>query len=138
MTAKLPERDGQLGSRIRSPAEQHERVVTESELTAVSEGEAAPGGGPIDDPSAGTSVSKIEAIGRGWSAQNEPQAGGWLLGLPQGDPAHEGVPVSALVTRIDLDREHANLSSTLRIYVLDHYRRLAEEAAPGGGKTKRS
>jgi predicted DNA-binding ribbon-helix-helix protein len=52
--------------------------------------------------------------------------------------AHEGVPVSALVTRIDLDREHANLSSTLRIYVLDHYRRLAEEAAPGGGKTKRS
>jgi hypothetical protein len=43
VTAKLPERDGQLEYRIRSPAEQHERVVTESELTAVSEGEAAPG-----------------------------------------------------------------------------------------------
>lgn len=33
-----------------------------------------------------------------------------------------------LVARIDSDREHANLSSHLRLFVLDHYRRLAEEA----------
>ncbi len=46
--------------------------------------------------------------------------------------AHEGVSVATLVNRIDMDREHANLSSQLRLYVLDHYRRLAEEAAPEG------
>ena len=40
---------------------------------------------------------------------------------------HEGVSVSALVTRIDAGRQHANLSSAIRLYVLGHYRRLAEE-----------
>jgi len=43
--------------------------------------------------------------------------------------AQEGTPVSQLVNRIDADREHANLSSHLRVYVLEHYRRLA-----GSGK----
>jgi predicted DNA-binding ribbon-helix-helix protein len=51
--------------------------------------------------------------------------------------AHEGVPVSTLVTRIDTDREHANLSSAVRLYVLDHYRRLAEQALAAAGKGKR-
>ena len=37
-----------------------------------------------------------------------------------------------LVTRIDQDRQHANLSSAIRMFVLAHYRRLAEEAAPAG------
>jgi predicted DNA-binding ribbon-helix-helix protein len=46
--------------------------------------------------------------------------------------AEEGTPVSQLVNRIDGDRDHGNLSSTVRLYVLEHYRRLAEEAAPGG------
>jgi predicted DNA-binding ribbon-helix-helix protein len=46
--------------------------------------------------------------------------------------AQEGFSVAALVTRIDMDRQHANLSSHLRIYVLDHYRRLVNEAAPAG------
>ena len=41
----------------------------------------------------------------------------------------EDVPVSALVRRIDTDRRHANLTSALRLYVLDHYRRLAETKA---------
>ena len=40
--------------------------------------------------------------------------------------AREGIPVAALVDRIDADRDHANLSSTLRLFVLDHYRRLAK------------
>ena len=46
--------------------------------------------------------------------------------------SRERISVAALVDRIDTDREHANLSSALRLYVLEHYRRLAEEAAPGG------
>jgi predicted DNA-binding ribbon-helix-helix protein len=52
--------------------------------------------------------------------------------------AHEGVPITTLVTRIDTERLHANLSSAVRIYVLEHYRRLADGAAPGGMKGKQS
>jgi predicted DNA-binding ribbon-helix-helix protein len=49
--------------------------------------------------------------------------------------AYEKISVAALVTRIDTDREYANLSSAIRLYVLDHYRRLAEQAlAAGKGK----
>jgi predicted DNA-binding ribbon-helix-helix protein len=40
--------------------------------------------------------------------------------------ALEGTPVSQLVNRIDTDRENANLSSAIRLYVLNHYRLLAE------------
>jgi predicted DNA-binding ribbon-helix-helix protein len=50
--------------------------------------------------------------------------------------AQEGVPVSQLVSRIDTDRNHANLSSAVRIYLLDHYRRLAEGAAAGSRQVK--
>ena len=46
--------------------------------------------------------------------------------------AQEGTPDRQLVNRIDSDREHANLSSAIRLSLLDHYRRLANEAAPGG------
>ena len=42
--------------------------------------------------------------------------------------AHEGISIPALITRIDTDRQHANLSSAVRLYVLDHYRRLLEQA----------
>ncbi len=45
--------------------------------------------------------------------------------------ARQEISVSTLVSRIDAERQHANLSSTIRLFVLDHYRRLAEE------KTKR-
>jgi predicted DNA-binding ribbon-helix-helix protein len=48
--------------------------------------------------------------------------------------AQEGVSVSALVTAIDEDRQHANLSSAIRLFVLEHYRRLADESAPGKAK----
>ena len=48
--------------------------------------------------------------------------------------AHEKISVAALITRIDTDREHANLSSTVRLYVLDYYRRLAEQALAAGKK----
>jgi hypothetical protein len=42
VTAKLPERDGEFEYRIRSALEEHERLVRESELTAISESEAQP------------------------------------------------------------------------------------------------
>ena len=35
------------------------------------------------------------------------------------------VPLSELVTSIDTDRRHGNLSSAIRLYVLDYYRSLA-------------
>ena len=44
VTAKLPERDGEFEYRIRSALEEHERLARESELRAMSEVEAAPGG----------------------------------------------------------------------------------------------
>jgi predicted DNA-binding ribbon-helix-helix protein len=31
-----------------------------------------------------------------------------------------------VITRINQERQHANLSSAIRLLVLDHYRRLAE------------
>jgi predicted DNA-binding ribbon-helix-helix protein len=37
--------------------------------------------------------------------------------------------IPALVTAIDTDREHDNLSSAVRLFVLDHYRRLTEQKA---------
>jgi predicted DNA-binding ribbon-helix-helix protein len=33
--------------------------------------------------------------------------------------------VGTLVSSIDVDREHNNLSSVIRLFVLDHYRTLA-------------
>ena len=39
--------------------------------------------------------------------------------------------IPALVTAIDTERKHDNLSSVIRLFVLDYYRRLAE------GKAKR-
>ena len=40
-----------------------------------------------------------------------------------------GVTMSALVSKIDSDRQHNNLSSTIRLFVLNHYRALAERRA---------
>jgi predicted DNA-binding ribbon-helix-helix protein len=43
--------------------------------------------------------------------------------------------LSELVTSIDADRRHTNLSSTIRLFVLDHYRSridaTADESKPG-------
>ena len=46
------------------------------------------------------------------------------------------LPLNVLISDIDKHREHANLSSVIRLYVLEHYRRLAEQTPPGG-KAKR-
>ena len=39
--------------------------------------------------------------------------------------AAEKISVPHLVLRIDNERQHGNLSSAIRLYVLDYYRRLA-------------
>ena len=39
------------------------------------------------------------------------------------------LPLSKLLADIDAKREHINLSSVIRLFVLEHYRRLAEEKA---------
>jgi predicted DNA-binding ribbon-helix-helix protein len=39
-----------------------------------------------------------------------------------------GISISKLVADINKRRRHANLSSVIRLYVLNHYRRLAEKA----------
>ena len=44
--------------------------------------------------------------------------------------ASRNVPVSDLVATINKDRQHANLTSVLRLFILDHYRLLASRS-PG-------
>jgi hypothetical protein len=44
VTAKLPERDGEFEYHIRSAGEKHERMVRESELTAIAVDANAPAG----------------------------------------------------------------------------------------------
>jgi predicted DNA-binding ribbon-helix-helix protein len=43
--------------------------------------------------------------------------------------ARERISVPTLVTRIDTERQHTNLSSAIRLFVLDHNRQLTEEKA---------
>jgi predicted DNA-binding ribbon-helix-helix protein len=44
--------------------------------------------------------------------------------------ASRKVPVSELVATINKDRQHANLTSVLRLFILDHYRVLASGGRP--------
>jgi len=49
--------------------------------------------------------------------------------------------LSEMVAGIDSERNHGNLSSALRLFVLDHYRNLigaADEPSPGAGLEHRS
>jgi predicted DNA-binding ribbon-helix-helix protein len=41
------------------------------------------------------------------------------------------IPLSDLVSTIANERKHGNLSSAIRLFVLDHYRRLAERKHKG-------
>jgi predicted DNA-binding ribbon-helix-helix protein len=40
--------------------------------------------------------------------------------------AQQGATMSALVSTIDTNRQHQNLSSMIRLFVLDHYRAQAD------------
>ncbi len=42
-----------------------------------------------------------------------------------------GMTLSELVASIDTGRQHGNLSSAIRLFVLDHYRSLSETADDG-------
>ena len=44
--------------------------------------------------------------------------------------AGRGVRVSALVTRIKTERQHVNLTSAVRLFVLGHYQSQLEKRAP--------
>jgi predicted DNA-binding ribbon-helix-helix protein len=61
-----------------------------------------------------TSVSLEDAF---WSALREIAA-------------TRGVSVSDLIAALNKERQHPNLSSVLRLFVLEHYRALAERRAP--------
>ena len=41
--------------------------------------------------------------------------------------ATENLSLREIVTRINGERQHPNLSSEIRLYVLDHYRRIVEQ-----------
>ncbi len=43
-----------------------------------------------------------------------------------------GITLSELVASIDTGRQHGNLSSAIRLFVLDHYRSRSEGAADDG------
>jgi predicted DNA-binding ribbon-helix-helix protein len=49
--------------------------------------------------------------------------------------AGQGVTLAELVGSIDTDRRHGNLSSAIRLFVLDHYR---AKAVSVGGEIKRA
>jgi len=40
------------------------------------------------------------------------------------------LPLSGMLKRIDADRDNANLSSAIRVFVLEHYRALASGEPP--------
>jgi predicted DNA-binding ribbon-helix-helix protein len=48
--------------------------------------------------------------------------------------ASGNLTLGELVKGIDSDRQHANLSSAIRLFVLEHYRTLAAEAASARGR----
>jgi len=45
--------------------------------------------------------------------------------------------LSDLVASIDGERQHGNLSSAIRLFVLDHYRGRTDERPDGGGHPRR-
>jgi predicted DNA-binding ribbon-helix-helix protein len=48
--------------------------------------------------------------------------------------AAQNVSVSRLVTKIDSTRQYANLSSAIRLFILDYYRTALEEALKAKAK----
>jgi predicted DNA-binding ribbon-helix-helix protein len=46
---------------------------------------------------------------------------------PPDETENSGAVLAHLANRIDTDRDHANLFSAIRLFVLDYYRRIAEQ-----------
>jgi predicted DNA-binding ribbon-helix-helix protein len=51
----------------------------------------------------------------------------WFLESLKEIAAQQGSSIGQLVARIDQERQHANLSSAIRLYVLAHYRGKARQ-----------
>jgi predicted DNA-binding ribbon-helix-helix protein len=51
--------------------------------------------------------------------------------------ANRGMTLSELVGSIDTGRQHGNLSSAIRLFVLDHYRRADAEIPTGRMRAER-
>jgi predicted DNA-binding ribbon-helix-helix protein len=49
-----------------------------------------------------------------------------------------GMTLSDLVATIDTHRRHSNLSSTIRLLVLDHYRSMVSQKPPAQGSYRKS
>jgi predicted DNA-binding ribbon-helix-helix protein len=47
--------------------------------------------------------------------------------------ADRGITLSDLVSSIDAERRHGNLSSAIRVFVLDHFRNQTTSARPRAG-----
>jgi predicted DNA-binding ribbon-helix-helix protein len=47
-----------------------------------------------------------------------------------------GITMTYLVSSIDAERKHANLSSAIRLFVLDYYRNLVVTAEPAAATSK--
>jgi predicted DNA-binding ribbon-helix-helix protein len=48
-----------------------------------------------------------------------------------------GTPVGTLVSSIDVDRQHNNLSSAIRVFVLEHYRAHADGRRSADGPNEK-
>ena len=57
-----------------------------------------------------------------------------ISGLPTSVTVEEPFWQGLKETDINKQREHGNLSSVIRLYVLDHYRRLADAKRNAGAK----
>lgn len=71
------------------------------------------------------------------------RVGGHITSLSIEEPFWQGLkeiarerqlPLNTLITDIHKQRQHANLSSVLRLFVLDYYRRLVELGLAAKGK----
>ena len=51
--------------------------------------------------------------------------------------AQQGATMSALVSTLDSDRQHPNLSSAIRLFVLDHYRTQADARGSAEGPNEK-
>jgi Ribbon-helix-helix domain len=73
----------------------------------------------------GHEINYCETLYRSCWTQDERQSGRCILDGLKDIAKGQRQTLSDLVGNIDTDREHGNLSSALRLFVLDHYQKRA-------------
>ena len=68
-----------------------------------------------------------QTIGDGVRAQDQHQPGGTVLAGTAGDRAERGITTSALLNSIASKRGEGNLSSAVRVFVLEHFRAACQK-----------